>query len=99
MSDKDDIYKLVGIRVQLLRLLRGISRKELADQLGITPDHLARLEKGQRHMRTAMIIRCSEILNTTNDFLIAGKGVIFKEQMEEVPQDNALHTSKKNGST
>ena len=79
MGEKDDSYKLVGLRIQLLRLLRGVSRKELADQLGITPDHLARLEKGQRHMRTDMLIRCSKILNTTNDFLIYGGGPINKD--------------------
>lgn len=79
MGEKDDSYKLVGLRIQLLRLLRGVSRKELAEQLGITPEHLARLEKGQRHMRTAMLIRCSDILHTTMEFIIRGKGPINKD--------------------
>lgn len=80
MNDRDILYKQIGLRIQLLRQLRGISREELAERLGITPGHLARLENGRRRMRTVMVIQCSRELSTTMDFLVRGTGNIDKTE-------------------
>ena len=78
MNERDEFYKEIGFRIKLLRLLRGISRDELASKLGISPDHLTKLENGKRHIRTESVIECSKILSTTVDFLVRGTDEFYK---------------------
>ena len=80
----NDLNKEIGLRIKFIRILRGISRDELAEKLGITPGHLTRLENGQRHIRTATVIQCSKVLSVTVDFLVKGNDEFYKVYTESV---------------
>lgn len=53
------LYKLKGKRAE-----KGIKQSDLAEQLGITPQYLCRIEKGEVEPRRDLMIKISEVLGT-----------------------------------
>ncbi|MEQ8156670.1 MAG: helix-turn-helix transcriptional regulator [Clostridiaceae bacterium] len=51
-------YKLKGIRV-----MKGIKQSDLAKQLGITPQYLNKIEKGNAEPRRDLMIKIAKILD------------------------------------
>lgn len=57
-------------RISELRLEKGMSRQELADKLHISLRLVSYWEKGERECSLDMLIKISQIFNTSTDFLI-----------------------------
>lgn len=57
-------------RISELRLEKGMSRQELADKLHISVRLVGYWENGERECSLDMLIKISQIFNTSTDFLI-----------------------------
>lgn len=64
--------QLLGDRIRLARLARGISQAALAKQLDVQQGLLWKWEKNRRNPRVPTLMRISEILDVSTDFLLRG---------------------------
>lgn len=62
----------VGERIERLRRKYGYSRESLAEQLGVTWQHLANIEKGRRKLTTDLLIHLRDIFSVPADYIISG---------------------------
>lgn len=53
------MYKLKSERVK-----RGIKQGDFAKKIGITPQHLCRIEKGEVELKRSLMIKIAEELNS-----------------------------------
>lgn len=60
MIGDEEVYNLKSQRVS-----KGIKQKDLAEQLGITPQYLNSIENGKTEPRRDLMIRISEILKVS----------------------------------
>ena len=99
ISDEDEtLRQAFSLRVDRLRLTRGLSRKQLALRVG-SRTAFGRWGKGRAWPRTETLYRLSEELGVTIDFLVLGRGpqrpsseidptlVRLREAIEAIPRE------------
>ena len=59
MSEK---AQLVGARIRLLRLERGLQQNEVAAQIGISQAYLSNIEKGRNNITLENLLKLHEVL-------------------------------------
>lgn len=59
-----------GRRIRELRVERGLSQKELAEQIGVAQNTVAQYEKGTAKTSLEVIVNLAVILNITTDYLL-----------------------------
>jgi bacteriophage CI repressor helix-turn-helix domain len=64
-----------GARLKDLRTTRGLTQEKLAEQLGISWDHLCRVERGNRSCSIDLIIEIAVYFGVSTDYLLLGKRV------------------------
>ena len=64
-----------GARIKELRLKRGVTQEQMANDLGVTVETISRIERGVRGASIDLISILSGYFNTTIDFLVDGKAV------------------------
>lgn len=64
-----------GARLKDLRTTRGLTQEKLAEQLGISWDHLCRVERGNRSCSIDLIIEIVVYFGVSTDYLLLGKRV------------------------
>jgi transcriptional regulator with XRE-family HTH domain len=57
-----DPWQALGARIRAERLARGMTRAELAAQLGVTQTTVGRWEQGDRRPRWSVLVRLAEVL-------------------------------------
>ena len=62
----------------LARLKKGIKQQELAKKLGITPQYLRLIEKGDIDPRASLMKKCSEVLEISVEELFFNEDEIDK---------------------
>ncbi len=77
------------------RLLRSLSKKELANKIGVTPMAITNYENGTRSPHIEIIKKCAEVLGVTvSDFLVSrNQQLIFVHN--EFRKNSTLSESKK----
>lgn len=80
MSDNKLDSKLVGMRIERLRLRHDMSRGELAEKLGVTLAAVWQWEKGVNLPATPMVAQLARALDCTTDTLL---GLDGKEVTED----------------
>lgn len=60
----------IGLRIKLLRKLKGLSQQELADILGKSLRTVQKYETGEIEVSIAMINQLAEVLDTTPTYLL-----------------------------
>lgn len=66
MNDREGI----GRRIAEIRKIKGISQSDLAAQVGITQEHVSRIENGKYSPRLDIIAKIAEVLACkVDDFL------------------------------
>lgn len=75
IRDKD-----VGLRIMNLRVDLGYSREQLAEMAGISAKFLFGIEKGRKALKVSTLIRLSEMLEVSSDYIMTGRG---NERYEE----------------
>lgn len=61
-----------GYRIKILRKRHGMTQDQLATQLGISTDHLGKIELGKRGVSIDLLLELAESLNVSVDFLLSG---------------------------
>ena len=64
-----------GARLKDLRTTRGLTQEKLAEQLGISWDHLCRVERGNRSCSIDLIIEIAVYFGVSTDYLLLGQRV------------------------
>lgn len=70
-----DVYKESGARIKELRLKKGVTQEQMANDLGVTVETISRIERGVRGASIDLISLLSGYFNITIDFLVDGKVV------------------------
>ncbi len=55
--DPDQVVKSVGTRIAALRRERGLTQEALADELGISPGYVRKVELGRTNMTLFTLVR------------------------------------------
>ncbi|MGB3368058.1 MAG: helix-turn-helix transcriptional regulator [Acidaminobacteraceae bacterium] len=61
---------IIGNRITILRTRKGITQKKLAQLSNITEASLSRYENGLREPKISTLIKISDVLDSTVDYLI-----------------------------
>ena len=61
-----------GQRIKKLRALRDVTQEELAKEMNISYEHLAKIERGHRGCSLDFIIDISDYFNVNTDYLLTG---------------------------
>lgn len=69
---KDFNMTEIGLRIKEVRIERNLTQKELANLLGVAQNTISQYEKGTANASIEVIVRLSQILQTTTDFLLLG---------------------------
>ncbi|WP_295234473.1 helix-turn-helix transcriptional regulator [Veillonella sp.] len=84
MDDKkSNLFKCIGAKVTYYRTLRGLTQRELATQIGISPSTLNKVERGtyNQNVSIAMLLDIAEGLNVDVTYFLsiteADKEVLF----------------------
>lgn len=73
MKDKIKIdNKAIGQRVRQEREKLGLSREEFAEILGLSDYYIGQLERGERQMSLPVLVRVSNCLHVSLDYLVFG---------------------------
>ena len=81
-------YRLIGQRIRTQRSQLKITQEALAEQLGITPEHLSRIENGKTGTSLAKLAQISLHLNYPLEQLITG--IIISEPETQGPSLDCL---------
>lgn len=73
MSEKEISKLAIGLKIKELRASRGISQKQLADLLGITPGRLSNWENGVAYPDFKYLVDLALNLSCSFDFLLGIK--------------------------
>jgi len=66
---EDDIAKTIGTRIKSKREEMGISQKDLADMIGVTPAAVSQFEKGVKKPSSSVLATISRQLGVSTDYL------------------------------
>jgi transcriptional regulator with XRE-family HTH domain len=92
-------YKSIGKNIQRTRLKKNMTQVKLAQKIGISNNHLSRIETGAGTMSIETLIALSNALETTPDYLLLGcytitpdrASLIISEKLKELSQENIAY--------
>ena len=67
-----DLVK-IGQRIQIRRKQRGYTQEQLADLMNVSIQMVSNLERGNKAIRIDNLIKLSEILEVSTDYILTGK--------------------------
>ena len=76
---KDPFLTVLGERVRMMRARRGVTRKVLAREAGISERHLANLETGTGNASVLLLRQLAQALNCSMAELVGQDGVVSPE--------------------
>ncbi len=60
----------IGVRILTLLEKRGMTRRELANQIGVTEVSISRYITGARMPKANIVVYMADALNTTTDYIL-----------------------------
>ena len=63
----------IGQRIQARRKQRGYTQEQLADLMNVSIQMVSNLERGNKAIRIDNLIKLSEILEVSTDYILTGK--------------------------
>lgn len=72
MAERDELLEGMGKRILTKRKQLGLSQEELAEKAGITIQMLSTAERGAKGMRPINLLKISEALNVSADYILTG---------------------------
>ena len=63
----------IGKRIQGRRKQMGLPQEQLADKMDVSIQMVSNLERGNKSIRIENLIKLSEILNISTDYILTGK--------------------------
>ncbi|MCC7404464.1 MAG: helix-turn-helix domain-containing protein [Bdellovibrionales bacterium] len=73
LLDQDTLKYIFGMKMRGLRLDKGLSLKELAEQTGMSPSYLNEIEKGKKYPKSDKIIVIAKALGESYEDLVSVK--------------------------
>lgn len=77
----------LGKKIEYLRILKGYTRKSLAERLGITQQQLQKYEKGRNRVSAARLYEISQILDVTMHSLLDNKSSVRISKKDKILED------------
>lgn len=67
-------YKKIGARIVFYRKLKSMTQEKLAEEVGITPQYLSRIENGgySKNVSLSTLMKIAGVLNVTMSKLMEG---------------------------
>ncbi len=99
MPERDELLAGMGKRILARRKEMGLSQEELAERAGITIQMLSTAERGAKGMRPINLLKLSEALNVSADYLLTGRFVdadkcLLIEKIEGLNPDQRVALNK-----
>ena len=85
-------YARLGLNIRTARESKGLSQKQLAEELQITNEHLSHLERGRRRVQLDTLNRICELLDVPYEQLLEG-AVDISIHADNTPSANARKTA------
>ena len=64
----------IGLRIQTRRKQLGLTQEKLADMMNVSIQMVSNLERGNKAIRIDNLVRLSELLQVSADYLLTGQG-------------------------
>lgn len=68
-----DLLKGIGERICLKRKELGFTQEQIADKMDVSVQMISNLERGNKAIRIDNLIKISEILEVSTDYILKGK--------------------------
>ena len=69
---KEELYKQIGKRIKSCRKEIGLTQEQLAELMDVTPQMISSAENGSKGIRPENIIKFSNALNISCDYILTG---------------------------
>lgn len=63
----------IGKRIQMRRKQQGMTQEQLADKMDVSIQMVSNLERGNKAIRIENLIKLSQILSISTDYILTGK--------------------------
>ncbi len=85
----------LGERVRQRRQALKITQQELAQAIGMTPQHISAIEQGKWAPSITLLPKLAEELGASIDYLVSGKEGIITDTMAAIKADKRLKLKAK----
>jgi len=85
----------LGKRIKQRRQILKITQQELAQALGLTPQHISAIEQDKRTPSIACLAKLAEELGVSIDYLVSGKEGIITDTIPAIKADKRLNLKVK----
>jgi transcriptional regulator with XRE-family HTH domain len=80
----------LGQRLQSRRKALKYTQHELAEAIGLTPQHVSAIEQDKRAPSLSSLAKLAEVLGVTTDYLITGKEGVITDTIATIKADKSL---------
>lgn len=85
----------LGERIRKRRQVLKLTQHQLAEELGLTSQHVSAIEQDKRAPSLASLARFAEELGVTIDYLVTGKEGVITDTIPAIKADKRLSTDVK----
>jgi len=85
----------IGKRIIGRRQILGITQQELAESLGVTPQHISAIEQDKGAPSLALLPKLGEELGVSIDYLVSGREWIITDTVPAIKGDKRLELKVK----
>ena len=95
LSPRKGEHVSIGKRIVGRRQILGITQKELAESLGVTPQHISAIEQDKGAPSLTLLPRLGEELGVSVDYLVSGREWIITDTVAAIKADKRLELKVK----
>lgn len=92
MKEKKELNVQIGKRIHCMREQRSLTQEKLAELLDVSVQYVSDLERGVVGASLKTIIKVSELLNISTDYILLGKAVTITEHDDVLKSLNGEQT-------
>ncbi|MBE6671505.1 MAG: helix-turn-helix transcriptional regulator [Ruminococcaceae bacterium] len=70
---KNDVLKEIGIRISEKRKQKNYTQEQVAEMMNVSIQMVSNLERGNKAIKIENLIKISEILDVSTDYILTGK--------------------------
>ena len=60
----------LGMRIKRLRVAKGLTQEKLAEALGVSLEHIGKIERGKRTPSLDLVIAMSKFFHASTDYIL-----------------------------
>ena len=85
----------LGERMRMRRQKLKMTQQQIADAIGLSPQHISAIEQDQRAPSLPFLAKLAEELGVTVDYLITGKESVVTDTIPAIKADKTLNLEAK----